>query len=651
MGLIPSRFVIKIPKAPRLFSGFSTSSLLEAWDRMPLAKKLYTGFLSLVFVALILGLTGITQLWRLDSSLLEVMNYWMPKNQFLGEVRAAASEYHKSLYEHLYTGSKGQGPVETTMAQDLSAVRQGIQEYREMAEDNELELVTRFQREWADYQTLAGQVLSLSRENESDEAFSLMPGVNEAYRRLEETLSELRSLSNQGAGEASERGNRVRISATAALVAALAGAMALGMILAARITAAFKGPILKVVRQAHRVAAGDLRTEPLEVSGSEEIRDLAQSFNTMTLAMQEMFNQISASVREVHTASTDVSATAQEMTSSTHEIAVTMDGVAGEASGQAAEVEHSLSLLTTLRETIETVAQGSQEEVRAITEGSGEVERMSETVDSLSRMASEAASDARRGSEVAQDGARTIKQVLNEMTAIREVASQSIAAINELGRLSGEIGSIVTVIGEIADQTNLLALNASIEAARAGEQGRGFAVVASEVRRLAESSAKATGEIRGMIGMIQEQTAKAVGATNLVSREIEKGSGLASQGAESLLQILASVDSAARQFSKISEASKLMSQSAHRAVQNLKTAVETAQANSAAAEEMAATSEEVTACARRAAEVSEHTAEAAQEVSQSTGGLMAANQAMAIQAQSLAQTADSLARLTGRYRI
>jgi methyl-accepting chemotaxis protein len=123
------------------------------------------------------------------------------------------------------------------------------------------------------------------------------------------------------------------------------------------------------------------------------------------------------------------------------------------------------------------------------------------------------------------------------MHNISEAVQSSSAIIEDLGRQSDQITSIVNTIKEIADQTNLLALNAAIEAARAGEQGRGFAVVADEVRKLAERTTLSTAEIAGMVGKIQNGTRNAVSSMETGVVQAGKGVDLASQAGTSITEI------------------------------------------------------------------------------------------------------------------
>ncbi len=172
------------------------------------------------------------------------------------------------------------------------------------------------------------------------------------------------------------------------------------------------------------------------------------------------------------------------------------------------------------------LSQRTEEQASNLQQTAASMEQMNATVNNNAATAREAAQLASTASAAAEKGGRVVGQV--------------VATMEDITTSSKKIVDIIGVIDGIAFQTNILALNAAVEAARAGEQGRGFAVVASEVRSLAQRSAEAAKEIKGLIGASVEN--------------VEAGSKLAGEAGANMEDIVVQVKRVADLIAEISSA-------------------------------------------------------------------------------------------------
>jgi len=273
-------------------------------------------------------------------------------------------------------------------------------------------------------------------------------------------------------------------STTWLMTIAGAVALALAALVAWWITRSITRPLVRALEVANTVAEGDL-TSRIEVNSRDETGQLLQ-------ALKRMNDNLARTVGTVRVGTDTIAVAAAEVAAGSHDL-----------------------------------SSRTEQQASALEETASSMEELTSTVKQNADNARQANKLAESASSVAARGGAVIEQVVGTM--------------EQINASSSKINDIIGVIDGIAFQTNILALNAAVEAARAGEQGRGFAVVATEVRNLAQRSAAAAKEIKGLIGDSSDKVAN--------------GSRLVSQAGETMQEIVDSVRRVTDIMAEISAAS------------------------------------------------------------------------------------------------
>lgn len=286
--------------------------------------------------------------------------------------------------------------------------------------------------------------------------------------------------------------------------------MAVTVIVSIVLVMVFSGGIHRtlqaVVGMAQDIAKGDL-SGTLSIKTGDECETMADTINDFVGHVRDIVNGVRKSVMSLNGTSHQVARAMDEMSASTQEVA------------------------------------------SAASEFAAHVQQVSFDASEMARNAEEIAGSGREGSE-------RLDEVLRRMAEIEVVVAELADSVKDLNQETVQIESITATITDIADQINLLALNAAIEAARAGEQGRGFAVVAEEVRRLAERSSEASGEIAVLISRVSQRSDDTLQSMGHGSRAVADGAGAVEGAAELLRGIIKSIDEMSERIQTIARAAE-----------------------------------------------------------------------------------------------
>ena len=295
--------------------------------------------------------------------------------------------------------------------------------------------------------------------------------------------------------------------------------------------------------------------------------DLSDAYGHVKATLKHSLSEAVRTVDVLADTSQRLASSSQAITETMHAVNGTLQAAADHSHNLAANVDETSSSIEEVIASIKQVATNADRLSASSGQTSSEIDRLVASIGQVARDAQNASQATGRVSAAAAEGRVAVRDSIKGMGQIDRNMRDAVARIESLGKRSEEIGKIISVIDDIAEQTNLLALNAAIEAARAGEHGRGFAVVADEVRKLAERSSKATGEIASLIQEVQFDMEKAIAATQLGDAAIRKGSQLAEGAGLALDEIVQAVAHAHGLFTQVAAAVSDQTQTSDRICQ------------------------------------------------------------------------------------
>ncbi|MCO2506016.1 methyl-accepting chemotaxis protein [Pseudomonas aeruginosa] len=438
--------------------------------RIAITPRAVIGFAILASLLVALGLFAHNRMGSLNRAAKDIGEVWLPSVEASAQLSGLMSELRLGEMNHvLLHDATRMRQQEQRMDEVIATLARVEREYRPLLVlDEERALLDQFVQHQQEYLEGHAALLTLSRDNRTDEASVLMGGAQlQRYEQVQRTLKQLIALDREAARASTAEAADVYSRASTAILAVLLVALAASVTIAWLLTRSIVVPIRQAVSCADRIAARDLTGE-IASDGDDEPAQLMKAMRSMQASLHDTIEQIGDSAALLAAAAEQLNAVTEEGNRS----------------------------LARQNDEIEMAATA--------------VNEMSAAVEEVARNASSTAEASSLSERAAGNGRARVGQTVRSIRQMNAEIGQTARLVEGLASQAQDIGKVLDVIRAIAEQTNLLALNAAIEAARAGEQGRGFA--GGEVRALAHRTQQSTHEIEGMIASVREGTDTAVSA-------------------------------------------------------------------------------------------------------------------------------------------